>query len=279
MLFVGIMVAIPLCAAEPSRSRPQVGSQRGAAEDDIPFTPGGKYRRGDINRPRPAVIDPGTESTEDQPGRPPSDAVVLFDGKDLSHWETVRHRNGKREILPANWKVQDGYMEVETKTRTGSIYSKEKFGDCQIHVEWATPAKVEGRGQGRGNSGILLEGHTEIQVLDSYHNDTYPDGQAAALYHRYPPLVNASRGPGQWQTFDIVFEAPRLDAKGHLTKPARITVFHNGILVHHAMETGGTLPEIKIGLQDHTNPVRFRNVWVRRLRGYDAGPEKQEKSP
>ena len=208
-----VIVSTSVAASAPSATQPP--ARIATTHEDMPFTPGGKYRRGDMKRPRPAVVDPGTPSTKDCPGRPPADAVVLFNGKDLSHWETVCHRNGKREVVPAGWRVHDGCMEVETKTRTGSIYSKEEFGDCQIHVEWATPAKVEGHGQGRGNSGILLEGHSEIQVLDSYQNDTYPDGQAAALYHRYPPLVNASRGTGPVADLRHCLRAPRFDRQRH----------------------------------------------------------------
>lgn len=232
------------------------------------MTPGGKWRVNDPQRPRPAVVDPGTASTADRPGRPPSDAIILFDGNDLSYWEQdgVGENKGKR--VPATWKIEDSYMEASPKG--GSLRSKQSLGDCQIHIEWASPAKVEGSGQGRGNSGIMLGGgHGEIQVLDSYDNDTYPDGQAASIYGKYPPLINASRKPGEWQTYDIIFQAPRFDENNQLIQPTRLTVLHNGVVVHHAVDTLGRSKEISIGLQDHQNPVRFRNIWVRPMKGYD----------
>lgn len=223
----------------------------------------------DLNRPVPAIVDPGTASTPDQPGRPPSDAVVLFDGKDLSRWRS--EKGG-----PAAWKVEKGYMEVVKGT--GPIQTAQPFGDCQLHVEWAAPPPV-GESQERGNSGVFLMGQYEVQILDSYGNRTYADGQAAAIYGQYPPLVNASRPPGEWQVYDIVFEAPRFAADGKLEKPARVTVLHNGVVVHHADEpTGPTAhkarppykahpDKLPISLQDHGNPMRFRNIWVRELRG------------
>ncbi len=231
----------------------------GAAEKkEAPFTPGGKWRQHDGKRPQPRVVDPGTASTP-AAGTAPSDAVVLFDGKDLSAWQ-----GGKGE---AKWKVADGYFEVVAKT--GSITTKEKFGDAQIHLEWATPAEVKGNSQGRGNSGFFIVGHGEVQVLDSYQNPTYADGSAAAIYGQYPPLVNASRKPGEWQSYDVVYVAPRLDDQKKLTQPARLTVFHNGLLVHHNVEVPGQAIECPLQLQDHGNPVRYRNIWVRRLKGYD----------
>jgi hypothetical protein len=222
----------------------------------------------DLNRPLPPIIDPGTTSTQDSPGKPPSDAVVLFDGKDLSKWQ---QENGS----PAKWKVADGYAEVAAKT--GSIVTKQAFGDCQLHVEFAEPTPAIGESQERGNSGVFLMNLYEIQVLDSYGNKTYADGQAAAVYGQYPPLVNASRPPGQWQTYTIVFHGPRFDSAGHLLHPARVTAFHNGILVQDNVElTGptanGQRPPYKpgpdkgpVGLQDHGRPVRFRNIWIREL--------------
>lgn len=223
------------------------------------MTPGGKWRPGDMNRPRPAVVDPGTASAAEKPGQPPSDAVILFDGKDMSQWL----RDGSQEA--PRWKVENGYAEV----RGGSITCKPKFSDAQIHIEWAAPAEVKGNSQGRGNSGVYIHGHGEIQVLDSYQNDTYPDGQAAALYNKYPPLVNASRKPGEWQTYDIIIHVPRFDAQGQVTQPAKLTVLHNGVVVHHAIDTQGRAREWQIGLQDHGNPVRYRNMWVRPLKDYD----------
>ncbi len=218
-----------------------------------------------LDRPQPPVVDPGP------PGLPvpaPADAIVLFDGRDLSHW---RAQDGS----PARWKVENGYIEVVAGG--GTLVSAEPFGDVQLHVEWAAPAIVKGESQERGNSGVFLMGRYEVQVLDSYRNITYPDGQAAALYGQFPPLVNASRPPGEWQTYDITFRAPRFDAAGTLLRPARITVLHNNVLVQDNVElTGPTAHQrrppyeahaarLPITLQDHGNPVRFRNIWVRSL--------------
>jgi hypothetical protein len=238
---------------------------------DTPFLPGGKWRVHDGTRPQPKAIDPGTFSTQDTPGRPPSDAVILFDGKDLSHW---RGDNG-----PAQWKVENGYMEV--KPGTGNITSREEFGDCQLHVEWAAPNPPTGTDQMRGNSGVFLMGRYEVQVLDSYNAKTYPDGQAAAIYGQYPPLVNACRKPGEWQTYDIIFTAPRFSSDGKLVTPAYETVLHNGVVVHNHTEVLGPMafralphytphpPKGPISLQDHGCLVRYRNIWVRELKGYD----------
>ena len=202
------------------------------------------------------------------PSPPPSDAVILFSGKDLSGWETDKGNT-------PGWKVKNGFMEVVKET--GSIKTKKKFGDCQLHVEWASPAKVAGEGQGRGNSGVFLMGLYEIQVLDSWENRTYADGMAAAVYGQYPPLVNASRPPGTWQTYDIIFRRPRFSESGELMSTARITLLHNGVLVHDNVElTGPTAwkerppyeahpARLPLMLQDHGNPVRFRNIWVRDL--------------
>ncbi len=213
--------------------------------------------------PEPAVVDPGPI------GGPPSDAIVLFDGKDLSKWKDA----GK-------WKVQDGYAVAGGN----DIKTKQGFGDCQLHVEWATPEKVESEGQGRGNSGVFLMGLYEVQVLDSYNNKTYYDGQAASIYKQHPPLVNVCRGPGEWQTYDIVFEAPRFSQKGELTRPAYITLLQNGVLVQNHFQIQGETswdkpPKYKahaaklpIILQYHGNPVRFRNIWVRELPPCDAPP-------
>lgn len=228
-----------------------------------------KWKIHDPARPLPPVIDPGTPSTQDSPGRAPSDAVVLFDGKDLSKWA---HKDGSA----AKWKVENGYAEVVAKT--GYIYTREAFGDCQLHVEFAEPVPPKGESQERGNSGVFLMGLYEIQVLDSYENKTYADGQAAAVYGQYPPLVNASRQPGQWQSYDIVFHGPRFAKDGKLLRPARVTVFHDGVLVQDNVGlTGPTAhgerppykahPEkLPLGLQDHDNPVRYRNIWIRELK-------------
>ncbi|MBW3553652.1 MAG: DUF1080 domain-containing protein [Gemmatimonadetes bacterium] len=220
-------------------------------------------------RPRPPVVDPGPAAP---PSRPPSDAVVLFDGTDLSSW---RADDGG----PARWRVggsgAGGWFEVVPGT--GSLVSAASFGDVQLHIEWASPRPVRSEGQDRGNSGVYLMDTYEVQVLDSYENPTYADGQAAAFYGQHPPLMNATRPPGEWQSYDIVFRAPRFDAAGRVTRPARVTVLHNGVLVHDAVElTGPTAhedrppyeahaPRLPISLQDHGAPVRYRNIWVRDL--------------
>lgn len=237
----------------------------GALAKPKPMTPGGKWPKGSMERPRPVVVSPPTSSSPESAGQPPSDAIVLFGGGDLDQWESQKTKGS-----PAPWKVENGWFQIVPGT--GAIVTKQKFADMQIHVEWATPAEVKGNSQGRGNSGFFIDGHPEIQVLDSFDNDTYPDGQAAAIYNNHPPLVNASRGPGQWQTYDIIYEAPSFGPDKHMTKPARYTVFHNGILVHHALEVSGTAVECSISLQDHGNPVRYRNLWVRPLKGYDGEP-------
>lgn len=257
------------------RTRPLVGYT------DTDFIPGQtKWRVHDAYRPEPRVITPGTASTPDKPGRPPSDAIILFDGSDLSQWTNLRSVPGRGD-KPAEWKVEGGYMEVNG---TGSIRTRESFGSCQLHVEWATPAEVKGSSQKRGNSGVMIMGLYEVQVLDSYDNRTYSDGQAAAIYGQYPPLVNASRGPGQWQTYDIIFEAPQFDGE-EVAKPAYVTVLHNGVIVHHHAEVLGRVAhkfpakyaphaeKLPLTLQDHGNPVRYRNIWIRPLTDYDEATE------
>lgn len=224
----------------------------------------------DENRPRPPVVTPGTFSTQETPGRPPSDAVVLFDGRDLAAWKS------QKDGGPAPWKVEDGYFEVVKGT--GGIETREAFGDCQLHVEWRTPSPARGEGQDRGNSGVYLMGKYEIQVLDSYGSTTYPDGQAAAVYGQFPPLVNACLPPGEWQVYDIVFERPRFDARGKLLRKARVTVFQNGVVVQNATEIMGPTmhkarppyeahpDRLPLALQDHDHPVRYRNIWIRDLK-------------
>jgi hypothetical protein len=179
-----------------------------------------------MERPRPTVITPPSENT-------PPDAIVLFDGKDLSKFKRQPRKDDPDTSDVPKWKIENGYAEITGKS--GSIDTKDKFGSCQIHIEWATPAVVVGNSQGRGNSGVLIHGWGEVQVLDSYGNDTYPDGQAAAIYNRYPPLVNASRKPGEWQSYDIICECAKLDDKGAVLEPARMTVIHNGVIVQHAV--------------------------------------------
>src|SRR5262245_58138851 len=223
----------------------------------------------DRTRPAPRAVDPGTPGTQAQAGRAPSDAVVLFDGKDLSRWRT------RKGGAPAGWKLSHDFFEVVKGT--GDIETVQAFGDCQLHLEWATPSPAVGEDQDRGNSGVFLMGLYEVQVLDSYASATYPDGQAGALYGQFPPLVNPTRPPGEWQSYDIVFHGPRFDDKGTLARPARITVLLNGVLIHDDRElTGPTAhkarppyaahpAKLPLALQDHAHPVRYRNIWVREL--------------
>lgn len=203
----------------------------------------------------PKVVNPGETNAS-----PPSDAIVLFDGTDASKW-----KNGE------NWTVKDGLLLCGK----GVVTSTEEFGDCQVHIEWSAPTPPKGSGQGRGNSGVFLMGKYEIQVLDSYENETYFDGQAGAIYKQTPPMVNATRAPGEWNTYDILWTAPRFNEDGSLKSPAYITAMHNGIVILNHFELLGDTPfnrppEYKahsevgpISLQDHGNPVAFRNIWVR----------------
>jgi hypothetical protein len=242
---------------------------------DTPMLPDLPYHVHDPARPHPKLVTPS-----DSPGGPPSDAIVLFDGTDLSHWAS-HHSNisrGGSDLAPAEWKVENGYVEVVPGT--GDIVTREKFGDVQVHVEWLEPADITGTSQGRGNSGVILMSRYEIQVLDPWNNPTYADGQAGAIYGQWPPLVNPGRPPGQWQVYDIVFEAPHFDGE-KLVKPAYFTVFLNGVLLHNRKESMGPMvyrqvahytpqpAEDSLLLQNHNNKVRFRNIWARRLTGYD----------
>ena len=244
------------------------------AADDRPGAPANGWRQHDIRRPKPPVVEPaerGIAST------PPRDAIILFDGTNLDAWKSI---NGG----PARWKVVDGALQ--TVPGTGMIETKRRFGDIQLHVEWAAPSPPHGVGQDRGNSGVFLMGRFEIQVLDSYRADTYADGQAGAIYGQYPPLANASRPPGEWQSYDIAFRRPRFDDSGRLLEPARVTVFHNGILVQNNEAPFGHTSWLEwepydghrdargpITLQDHDHPVRYRNIWLREL------PDRQAPSP
>ena len=241
----------------------------GVASNAFAGTPDPNWLDHDRERPMAPVVTPGTFSTQEQPGRPPSDAVVLFDGHDLSAWVAM-------DGSPTKWVNHDGALECVPGS--GYIRTRESFGDCQLHVEWAAPTPPHGESQGRGNSGVFFGfDRYEVQVLDSYQSKTYADGAAAAVYGQYPPLVNASLPPGQWQVYDIIWTAPRFAADGALLSKARVTVLHNGVLVQNNVElTGPTAwinrapykahPErLPIALQDHGNPVRYRNVWVREL--------------
>ena len=239
---------------------------------DTPKQPNGKWHVHDPNRPQPPVVKPGAQFS--QKADAPGDAVVLFNGKDFSKWTSG---NGGE----VKWKIQDDYMEVTPKS--GIIRTKDEFGDFQLHLEFATPEKVEGKGQGRGNNGVNIFGQYEIQVLDSYQNETYADGGAGSMYGQYPPMVNASRPPGEWQTYDIIFEGPRWDESGKLTRKASVTLLHNGVVVHNKTEFFGRTGHKNFGnydkpgrtkgpieLYEHGNPVRFRNIWIREVKGYDS---------
>ena len=216
----------------------------------------------EVWEPEPVAVTPGTG------GAPPSDAIVLFDGSGLDQW---RHRDGG----DVQWALADGAVTVVRGT--GDIFTRESFGDIQLHVEWRTPAIIEGEGQGRGNSGIIIQQRYEVQVLDSWENRTYSNGQAASIYKQHIPQVNASRPPGVWQSYDIFFTAPRFAQDGSLTAPAHMTVVHNGVLVHNDVEIAGPTRFIgepsyeahplrqPLQIQDHANPVSFRNIWVREL--------------
>ncbi len=226
---------------------------------DTPRLPEGKWRVHDSNRPQPPQVRPGELTA------PPSDALVLFDGSSLAAW-----KSGTQD---AQWSLIDGAMEVNG---SGSIATKAAFGDVQLHVEWMTPDEPGLQSQAKGNSGVFLMGRYEVQILDSFDNPTYADGQAAALYGQYPPDVNASLAPKAWQTYDIFFRAPRFDAD-QVIEPALVTVVHNGVLVHHARPLLGATAhravasysphadQLPLELQDHGNKVRFRNIWARRL--------------
>jgi hypothetical protein len=217
----------------------------------------------EVWEPIPKIIKPGNENHF-----PPADAIILFDGKNLDQWTNMKG-------APAKWKLDNNSMTVQKNT--GNIQTKQSFGSCQLHIEWQAPVKIEGEGQGRGNSGIFLMGQYEVQVLDSYNNRTYSNGQAGSLYKQHIPLVNASRKPGEWQTYDIIFTAPKFKEDGTLLSPAYCTVLHNGVLIqNHAELKGGTVyigppsytkhaDKLPIILQDHGNPVKFRNIWIREL--------------
>ena len=218
-----------------------------------------------MERPKPRVVDPGPF-----PGStpPPADGIVLLDGRSLSAWKSA-------DSGAARWRLADGAMEVVAGT--GGIETVQSFGDVQVHLEWMEPSPQRGAGQDRGNSGVFLMRQYEVQILDSYRNDTYADGQAGSIYGQYPPLVNPIRPPGEWQSYDIVFRRPRFDSEGKVTRPARMTVLFNGVLVQDAIELVGPTSNaqrkpyaahpdrLPLSLQDHGHPVRFRNIWVREL--------------
>jgi hypothetical protein len=272
LLSVAAVLAVLACSGirSDAANAPSVGYT------DTPMLPGNKWHVHDPERPQPTVVTPGTFSSQEAPGKPPSDAIVLFDGKDLSKWRTEKG-------APSGWRVENGTMMVPQKgtPNGGDIWTKDEFGDCQLHIEFATPNPPKGDSQGRGNSGVFLFGKYEFQVLDSYNNRTYADGGAASMYGQYPPLVNASRKPGEWQTYDIVFTAPRFK-DNKLESPAYMTAFHNGVLVQNHQAYLGpsahkTFPKYvphadkgPIKIQDHGDPVRYRNIWIRPITSHDA---------
>ena len=240
---------------------------------DTPILPGMKWHVHDPDRPHPKVVTPGVT-----PGAPPSDAIVLFDGKDLSKWAQRARAADSSTLLEPKWKVGDGYFEIAP--RTGSLYTRESFGTCQLHIEWASPSVVQGSSQSRGNSGVLFMSRYEIQVLDAYNNPTYADGYTGAIYGQWPPLALPARKPGEWNVYDIIFEAPQFDGD-KLVKPAYFTVFYNGVAVQFHKDSMGPMvyrqvahyvphaPEEPLMLQDHNTPVRYRNIWIRRLGSYN----------
>jgi hypothetical protein len=268
LVAVALPLSIPMLSFEgdtatgPTSSAGQDPVKQAPGYDDGPMLPGQQWRVHDRRRPQPPKV-----TAADEAGGPPSDAVVLFDGTDLSSW---LRSDGKA----ASWRLEGDAMVVNG---TGGIRTRELFGDCQLHIEWATPESAAGSSQGMGNSGVFLMGLYEIQVLDSHSNVSYADGSAGALYGQYPPDVNVSRPPGQWQVYDILFTAPRFDEEGRRTSAARITVLHNGVLIHNDREILGptthrALPPVgdypgkrPLSLQDHGSAVRYRNIWIRPL--------------
>lgn len=270
-----ILLALALSGSFAAQCQEQLPASVGDDKrgyNDTPQLPNQRWKVHDMARPRPRKIEPGKPLLQENP---PSDAIVLFAGKDLSQW-TSGGKDGK--FHEPKWKVENGYIEVAP--HTGGLVTKQKFGDCQLHIEWMVPAGVEGAGQSRGNSGVELMRLYEIQVLESHDNVTYADGQAASIYGQWPPLVNASSPQGEWNVYDIFFEAPKFEGD-KLSKPAYVTIVHNGVLVQHHKENIGRAihrkvatyaphgPEEPLSLQDHGQLVRYRNIWIRRLRPYD----------
>lgn len=240
--------------------------------DDTPMIPDTKWRVHDGTRPQPKVITPGTGSTNEKPGKAPSDAIVLFDGTNADKW--AGGDNGK------GWQVADGALVASKQ----DLLSRQDFGDMHLHIEYSAPKPPKGGGQGRSNSGIFIMGQYEIQVLDSYENKTYPDGNSGAVYGQYPPLVNASLPPGEWNTFDIFFTAPKFKDDKSLETPAYVTVLHNGVVIHNRAKILGAASHRKLGtytahpdkgpilLQALNSGMRYRNIWVRPINNYDNQP-------
>ena len=274
LLFTGFSLLVIPSAYSQKNQKASAKSKAPAKErhptgyTDTPYLPGGKWRVHDDVRPRPEVVTPGETAAS-----APSDSIILFDGSNLDEWVMAKDNS------PADWIIKEGHLEVPPKGQGvgGYMRTKREFGDVQLHIEWASPAEVAGKSQGRGNSGVFFLGGYEVQVLDSYDNKSYADGQASAIYGYKPPLVNACRPPGEWQTYDIIFEAPKWDAEGNLLKQAHVTVLHNGVVTHHRQNYLGPSGHKKVAnykavketgpiqLQNHSNPVRFRNIWVREL--------------
>jgi len=260
-------VAGPLSAAEKPKENAD-----GLGYESTPLIPGQTWHVHDRNRPRPPIEAPPAPSAAEF-AKPPAGAIVLFDGTDLAKWQTrITKGPNKGQLAPAGWKVENGYMEVAKKS--GTIFTKDTFGDCRLHIEWCTPNPPKGSSQGRGNSGVFFcDGRYEVQILDSYNNKTYADGQAASIYGQHPPRVNVCRPPGEWQSYDITWHAPRFK-DGKLERPAVITVVHNGVTVQDKWKLLGNTfhkrapaysphaPEGSLQLQDHGNPMRFRNIWL-----------------
>ena len=259
-----------------------------ADKHEGPQQPWSKFKVHDMSRPVAPIVTPGTAGTPELPGKPPSDAIVLFDGTDLSHWQAA----GGGE---PTFSLQDGVMlstNLKDPKNNKYLESKDQFGDVQLHVEFSTPTPPHGDSQGRGNSGVFLMGQFEIQVLDSYNNRTYADGQCASIYGQYPPQVNACRPPGEWQTYDIIFRAPRY-VDGKLAEPAYVTVIQNGVLVEDHQRIEGPTGHMHVAkypdkpmpdkgslqFQFHGNPVRYRNIWVRPLEALDRQQHTGELAP
>lgn len=227
------------------------------------------HKNKEIKDPKATEIwDPEPEAVSFNENNVPSDAIVLFDGSGLDAWTSAQ------DTTAAKWEVKDGVMTVVAGT--GDIKTRQKFGSVQLHLEWSAPDVVESEGQGRGNSGVFFQERYEVQILDSYQNRTYANGQAASVYKQHMPLVNATKAPDQWQTYDIIFHAPAFGADGKKTRSGTLTVFHNGVLVQDHVTVKGTTEYIgypkneahgkgSIKLQDHGNPMQFRNIWVREL--------------
>jgi hypothetical protein len=262
----GLTGMVSQTTAQPAATN-QTPTKQAVTNKPEPMLPSGKWHVHDMKRPMAPVVASGSTFSHGAPA--PSDAIVLFDGTDLSKWEGDK---GK----PAGWTLHEDYMEV--KPKTGYIHTKEKFGDFQLHLEFAEPSVVKGKSQGRGNSGVFLQGLYEVQVLDSYDNPTYADGQCGGIYGQTPPMANSCKKPGQWQTYDIVFEAARWDANHKLARPAMVTVIQNGVLIHNQQPIIGPtqhgrlasydkeLPATgSLALQDHGDLVRFRNIWIRKI--------------